>query len=128
MNQLDITQSKARTLVKKICKDFDISLCKVWFININDRAVLGWYSDKRPNFFAYIMIEKKWDRRFILLLHELTHHIQQEKYEYDDEIHSPHGKTFTLAKKRVATWVRKNVSTKFDWEYMITTYDGRRKK
>ena len=126
MKELDITQAKARTLSKKLCKDFDIPECRIWFISINDPETIAWYSEKRPNMFAYIIIEKVWSRRLVLTLHELTHHVQAELYsEYTD---TPHGKTFTQAKNRIATWARNNINDHWDWESLLTRFtEGRRK-
>lgn len=119
--ELDITQGKARTISKKVCKDFDISNCNVWFIIINDHKALGWYGEKTSNMDAYMMIEKKWSRKLILVLHELTHHIQTEIYEDQNNKGSPHGYTFSLAKNRIATWTRNNISNNYDWESMLTS-------
>lgn len=122
---LDTTQAKARTLSKKICRDFEISECKIWFISINDEETLGWYSSKKSNMFAYIIIEKYWSRRLILTLHELTHHIQSELYSNLD---TPHGQSFSLAKSRVSTWAKNNISDNWDWESMLTKFSyGERK-
>lgn len=129
MKELDITQAKARTLVKKICKDFDIPECKIWFIPINDPETIGWYSSKSPNMYAYIMIEKCWSKRLVLTLHELTHHIQAELYtKEEEEEDTAHGKTFTQAKNRIATWARNNINDHWDWESLLTRFaEGRRK-
>ena len=122
--ELDITQTKARILVKRICNDFEIDNCNVWFIIINDPDCIGWYSEKTSNMDAYMMIEKKWTRKLILVLHEITHHIQNELYDSD----SQHGKDFQLAKRRIATWAKNNISDNWDWYYMIQRYtDGRMK-
>lgn len=122
MKELDITQAKARTIAKKLCKDLDIPLCKIWFIAIDDEETLGWYSSKRCNMFAYIIIEKKWSRRLILVLHELAHHVQEELYDYSYPDETPHGKSFSLSKSRVATWAKNNISDYWDWESMLTKY------
>lgn len=114
---LDITQSKARRIVKNACKDFEIDKCNLWFININDSTCVGWYSPLASNMSAYMMIEKKWSRRLILVLHELTHHIQYTLYEEDE---SAHGKQFSLAKSRISTWARVNISKKYDWIALLT--------
>jgi hypothetical protein len=129
MKELDITQAKARTLSKKICKDFDIPECRIWFISINDPDTLGWYGMKSPNMYAYIMIEKNWSRKLILTLHELAHHIQAELYsKEEDEEDTPHGKTFTQAKNRIATWARRNINDNWDWQSLLTKFTiGRRK-
>lgn len=125
MKELDITESKARKLVKKFCNDFCISQCRVWFIHIDDPTTLGWYEHESDNMFAYMMIEKKWSRRLVLVLHELTHHLQREVYS---QIDSPHGNSFTLARSRLHTWAKKNVSDHFDWESLIkATTIGRMK-
>jgi hypothetical protein len=116
MKELDITQAKARKIIKQICEHFNVSQCKVWFIDIDDPKTIGWYEPLSENMYAYMMIEKKWSRRLILVLHEITHHIQEEIYN----IKSPHGKEFQLARSRVATWVRNNISKNFDWESMLS--------
>lgn len=129
MKELDITQAKARTLVKKICKDFDIPECKIWFISIDDPETLGWYGLKTSNMFAYIMIEKNWSRKLVLTLHELSHHIQAELYSTPEEEDTPHGKTFTQAKSRMATWARNNINDHWDWEALLTKFTvGKRKR
>ncbi len=128
MKELDITQAKARTLSKKICKDFDIPECRIWFILMNDPDTIAWYGMRSSNMFAYIMIEKNWSRKLILTLHELAHHIQSELYLYSEEEDTPHGKTFTQAKNRIATWARNNINDHWDWESLLTKCsEGRRK-
>lgn len=131
MKELDITEKKARKLLKDICKHFKVSHCNCWFIDINDpgtandEGTLGWYCDEKINLPAYMMIEKNWSRRLILVLHEACHHIQAELYLED----TVHGKSFQLAKSRMATWARNNISDHFDWQYMLQKYSqGRRKK
>lgn len=123
--ELDISESKARKLIKRICNDLDLSPCNCWFIDIPEsNNTLGWYSKSASNMLAYMMIEKNWSRRLVLVLHEITHHLQEEGYEYD----SPHGQSFQLAKRRIATWAKNNISDHFDWVYMIQRYtQGRRK-
>jgi len=122
MYDLNITQAKARLLVKRICNDFKIDICNVWFIIINDPNCIGWYSQATSNSSAYMMIEKNWSRKLVLVLHEITHHIQNELYADD----TSHGKGFQLAKKRVATWAKNNISDDWDWYYLIQRFaDGR---
>jgi hypothetical protein len=123
MKELDITQAGARSLVKRICNDFNIPICKIWFVIIDDPDCIGWYSEIRSNMFPYIMIEKNWSRKLVLVLHEITHHIQYELYPSDT---SHHGKYFQAAKKRVATWAKNNISDHWDWYDLIQRYtDGR---
>lgn len=124
MYELNITQAGARSIVKRICNDFKISNCNVWFIIINDPECVGWYSEKISGMSAYMMIEKNWSRRLVLVLHEITHHIQSELYSFD----SSHGKYFQAAKRRMATWAKNNISDDWDWYYLIQRYtDGRMK-
>lgn len=121
---LDITESKAMKLSKKICEHFKIPPCNIWFLAIHqnkelneDPLAIGWYSCKKTNMPAYAIIEKYWSRRLILVIHELTHHLAEESYSTSFD--SMHGTPFQYAKGRMATWCRNNLTTKFDWEYMI---------
>jgi len=123
---LDITESQARKLSKRICEHFKIPPCNIWFLRLReneelseDPDCLGWYSSKKSNMPAYAMIEKFWSRKLIVVLHELTHHLAEESYS--TAFDSMHGTPFQYAKKRMATWCRKNLTLtiKVDWQYMI---------
>ncbi len=118
--EIDITEKKARKLIKKMCRDFDVSPCNCWFINIGRADTIGWYSPAFSNMASYMMIEKYWSRRLILVLHEFAHHLQTELYE--SKFESMHGESFQLAKKRVATWAKNNISKSYNWYYMIQRY------
>jgi len=126
---LDITESQARKLSKKICEHFKISPCNIWFLSMRDSNIkfpeaIGWYSCKKTNMPAYAMVEKYWSRRLILTLHELTHHLAEESYS--TAFDSMHGTPFQYAKKRMATWCRNNLTTQWNWNYMIRREcDGR---
>lgn len=127
MKELDIIQSKARLYSAQICQHFDLPECRIWFVDINKKDCIGWYSERTSLEFAYIIVEKNWTRRLVVFLHEMAHHLQSELYNLNEE--APHSSTFQLAKKRIATWARNNISDHFDWENLLTAcLDGRRKK
>jgi hypothetical protein len=119
----DITQSKARDLADYCCDYFDISPINVFFVRfmdhpeVEDPKAVGWYSSTKSNLPAYTMIEKNWSRRLVVLLHELTHHLQEEKYStlFD----SMHGYSFQLAKRRIARWANKAISKEYHWQFLI---------
>lgn len=115
MKKLDITQEKSRTLVKKICEDFELPTCQVFFIDVTslDNMTLALYveSDFSSNGVpAYMLIEKRWSRRLVLVLHEVIHHLQNIKYDG-----MGHGYKFGLARGRIVTWAKHNISDNFDW-------------
>ena len=127
MNALDITESKARYLINRMCRDFNVTPCKVFFVNINDPYTVGWYEPAHPNIPAYLMVEKKWSNRLILVLHEFTHHVQEELYDETGE--SIHGLSFQNAKSRVAIWASNNISKQYDWKSLIQRYTiGKRRR
>lgn len=122
MKELDITQAKARKLVKKICEDFELPTCKAFFVDHLDELdgnTLGLYieADFDENGIpAFMLIEKRWSRKLILVLHEATHHLQNIKYDG-----LGHSKTWTLAKGRISTWAKNNISDNFDWFCLLTS-------
>jgi hypothetical protein len=134
--KLNINESKARKLLKKACIEFGVSPLNCFFVDINDSGTIGWYEEKHSNLFAYAMVEKYWSRGLVIVLHELAHHIQEELYEWSRLNDTMHGKAFQLAKSRVATWAKKNLSNDIDWGYMIqrqsqgklTKYKKKKKK
>lgn len=120
MKELNVTQVKARKLIKKICEDFEIQSCKVFYIDFHsvDCDTIGLYINEEQGWdFPYMLIEKNWSRRLIIILHEICHHIQYEAYYNPKE--SSHGYGFQLAKSRVTTWATKNISDNFDWGCFI---------
>lgn len=132
MKELDITESKARKLVKRICEDFEIPPCAVYFQDLTFLGdTLGLYEKASLDLIGYMLVERKWSRRLLLVLHEITHHIQAEIYGFEE---SNHGYGFQLAKRRIANWADKNISDHFDWVYLLTAkqrtggYKCRKKK
>ena len=124
MKQLDITQLKARKLVKQICEDLDLETCAVYFNDLTFLGeTLGIYEKESEDLYAYMLIETRWSRRLVIVLHEVTHHLQNENYHDQG---STHGYGFQLAKGRIATWARDNISDHFDWFSLLTAKtDGR---
>lgn len=121
MKEFDITQTKARNLVKRMCEDFDIPLCHVYYVDVKLLGkCLGLYEKASSDLLAYMLIEKRWSRRLILVLHEFTHHLQAELYDNEEESH--HGYGFQLAKNRVTTWASNNISENYDWFAFLTAH------
>jgi hypothetical protein len=73
---------------------------------------LGLYvtSDFFADVGAYMLIEKRWSRKIVLVLHEVIHHLQNIKYKGYG-----HGYEFGLARGRIVTWTKHNISDNFDW-------------
>lgn len=119
MKELDITELKARKLVKRMCEDFCIPTCAVYFIDVKLLGIcLGLYEKASYDLTAYMLIEKRWSRRLVLVLHEFTHHVQAELYYNEKESH--HGYGFQLARNKVTTWAKNNISDNFDWFALLT--------
>jgi hypothetical protein len=121
MDRFDITESGARKITNQICLDFDIPKCYVWFIDIKPEFTekhdaLAWYSQRSQSIPAYMMINRNWKERLLLTLHEITHHVQVEIYEEEVD---PHGYGFQLAKSRVSTWAKNNISDNYEWKYFL---------
>ena len=120
----NLSQKEARKLVKKICKDFELPKCLVFYINTTlfDKEVLGLYSEEDDGLYAYMLIQYNWSHKLCLVLHEAAHHLQAVKYKNS----KGHDKKFQLARKRIATWAKNNISKKVKWANLIrSSIDGR---
>jgi hypothetical protein len=114
-----ISLKKARELSKNFCNDFNICQCGVYYVdNIFDEeeycgnTINGIYCQVYP---PHILLAKdKGYNRIGVLLHELTHHLEYQDY-CTNENDPPHGYKYQLAKERVVTWARKNISEKCNW-------------
>ena len=100
----------ARLLSKKFCKDFDIPNCQIFFVDYLEGGHWGEYINLIP---CHILIVENHPNRIGVLMHELTHHL--ENANYDNYENSSHGYSYQLAKGRVVTWCRKNISKKPNW-------------
>jgi hypothetical protein len=119
MKELDISELKARKLVKRMCEDFYVPPCSIYYIDLTFLgSCLGLYEKASLDLTAYMLIERRWSRRLVLVLHEFSHHLQAELYTREEESH--HGYGFQLAKGRVTTWAAKNISNNFDWFALLT--------
>lgn len=120
----------ARRLSEIFCKDFKIQYCDIYYVDRiqDDLNTPVWKRGKGNTIALYsyldpphILVVKTVLNPIGLIMHELTHHL--EVYGYDDEkenaedIHTDgmHGYLYQLAKKRVITWCKKNVSEKANW-------------
>lgn len=50
-----------------------------------------------------------------ILMHELTHHLESNAYDNLNWFDGCHGYYYQLAKKRVITWCKKNISDRPNW-------------
>lgn len=115
----NININDARKLSRKFCKDFNIEYCRVNYVdNLDDPRTFGEYhfDEKR------IEIIKNGVNKIGILMHELTHHIQNLIYTYNSQKDQFHGYYYQLAKKRVITWCKKNISNKTDWSIPLSAY------
>lgn len=130
MDYFDVTESKARNIVEKICKDFNTNQCNVYYVDLTyykDNTFSGLYVPENEVHCAYMLIEKAYDSRLLLVLHEISHHLQLNLYgNYPDfqdnypDFQDSHGATFELSKRRMATWAKHKISRSYDWYDLIT--------
>jgi hypothetical protein len=120
----------ARRLSKIFCENFNIQYCEIYYVDkIQDDldtpkwkkgkgTTLALYSSLDP---PHILVVENVLNPIGVIIHELTHHLEVYDYEDDDEnienIHldGMHGYFYQLAKKRVITWCKKNISDKANW-------------
>lgn len=124
MKDFDLTLKQARELSNRICNDFKVPECYIWFILIPSAFQIkyncaGWYEHRRNanDFPAYAMIDKTEKDKLLYVLHELAHHLQYEIY---DEVFFAHGKGFFQARNRIATWAKNNISDNWKWDILMT--------
>jgi len=101
----------ARKLSKIFCDYFELSPCMIYYVDVfHDKDDYGIYFDIEPT----ILILKKCPNRIGVLVHELTHHLQYQKYDMkkDSRIH---GYPYQLARNRVDRWCNKYISSKPNW-------------
>ena len=110
-----LSLKKARELSEKFCEDFRIPYCGIYYVDHiegfdDEEEVMGIYTDQKP---SHILVVKSGINRLGLVMHELTHHLEQ--CSYDNKGESEHGYSYQKAKERVVTWCRKNISDKPNW-------------
>lgn len=100
----------ARKLSSIFCEDFSLEPCQIYYVDtFHDKNDYGLYfSDP-----ATILLLKKIPNPIGVLMHELTHHLENEIYPIRKV--TTHGYNYQLAKQRVITWCRNNISSKPDW-------------
>jgi hypothetical protein len=90
----------------------------VYYVDaFHDEDDYGIYFKTSPS----IMILEKCPNRIGVLMHELTHHLEYQKYDVKEE-QSVHGYTYQLAKDRVERWCNKFISSKPNWAKSLGAY------
>lgn len=104
----------ARLLSELFCNHFGLPYCEVYYIDrFHDGNTYGQYFSCGPHI---LMLHNRLLLNPIgILIHELTHHLEYAGYGNDGSIESSHGYYYQLAKKRVATWAKKHISSKPNW-------------
>lgn len=116
----NITLRKARQVSKEFCIDMQIGYCQIYYVDIlSEDNVIGEYIPVDP---AHILILKQADQKIALLMHELTHHLDYCNYNsYGELNHSSKG--YILAKKRVITWCKNNISINPNWSRALKCFN-----
>lgn len=115
-----ITLLNARKISQAFCNDMIIPYCEIYYVDILPDA-LGIYISTIP---AHILMLNNADYKIALLMHELIHHLDFCNYNYrpnDELTHSTKG--YILAKKRVITWCKNNISRKPNWNTALKAYN-----
>lgn len=122
-----INLNDARELSKQFCNNFKLQYCEIYYVDrIQDDSDTPIWKKGKDNTTAlysladppHILIVETVLNPIGLVIHELTHHLEWYDYENErDKIcdDGPHGYFYQLAKKRVITWCKKNISNKADW-------------
>ena len=109
MRKKNINLLEAREISKKLCKDFGIPYCEVYYVD-KIKGAMGIYVWLDP---AHMLIVKSYKDKIATVLHELIHHVDAQLYSTVILNHST--QSYKNAKKRVITWCKKNISSKADW-------------
>lgn len=125
-----LNQEEARLLSEEYCKSFDIQYCEIYYVDrIQDFSNTPiWKKGKNNTIAAYsgddpphILIADGYFNPIGVVMHELTHHLENYKYEEDEDKEAEdidvnaHGYFYQLAKKRTITWCQKNISDRPNW-------------
>jgi len=109
MRKKNINLWEARELSEKFCEDFNIDYCEVYYVDrVKDCVGVYIWLDQ-----PHILIQESYQNKICLVMHELIHHLDSQKYSTMILNHSTRG--YLNAKKRVVTWCKKNISSKPDW-------------
>jgi hypothetical protein len=100
----------ARRLSSIFCKSFSIDYCEIYYVD-KIKEAWGLYCREKP---SHILMLDNLINPIGILMHELTHHLAEEKYEEYRDTYS-HGYNYHLAKRRVIKWCNDNISSKPDW-------------
>jgi len=111
----------ARRLSEKFCKEFGLRFCQIYYVDVlkhedkeNKKCFYGVYSYPAPS--NILILDTYINKNKIgILMHELTHHLECNGYYDVDWFNGGHGYYYQLAKKRVITWCKKNISDRPNW-------------
>lgn len=111
----------ARRLSEKFCKEFDLSFCQIYYVDVlkhedkrNKKCFYGVYSYPAPS--NILILDTYRNKNKIgILMHELTHHLECYGYYNVDWFNGGHGYHYQLAKKRVIRWCKQNISDRPNW-------------
>lgn len=109
----------ARKLSELFCKSFNIDYCQIYYVDILKES--NWYAVYCGLEPPHILIIEKIPNPLGILVHELTHHLENELYNVIEN-ECPHGYNYILARKRVIRWCNKNISSKPDWSIPLGAY------
>ena len=112
----DLDLKSARKLSKKFCSDFKLPYCEIYYVDYIE-GCYGCYIWHEP---LHILLEESLDNLLGILIHELTHHL--EHYGYSLTPSPTHGYEYTLARKRVITWCKRNISKTANWKLPLKAY------
>jgi hypothetical protein len=109
--EIKISLKDARKLSKNISKDFNIPYCQIYYVDTLGKWYGIYHNDTGH---IHTLIEESCPCRIGIVIHELTHHLEYEIYgNYFND--PPHGYKYQLAKERMVSWCRKNISTNPNW-------------
>lgn len=119
MKKKNINLWEAREISEKFCNDFNIPYCEIYYV---DRIIdsVGVYIWLDP---PHILMLNNYASKIPLLMHELIHHLDSCLYSTVILNHSSKG--YILAKKRVITWCKKNISNKANWNIGLKARDNK---
>lgn len=115
-----ISLGGARALSYEFCNDFDVEYCEIYYIDRikeGDREYWGVYIHLSP---PHVLVVENVINRIGIVIHELTHHIEHQCYDVSGQ--SAHGYSYQLAKQRVITWAKNNISATAPWHQPLKGY------
>lgn len=112
-----LTLKSARKLSKKFCSDFKLPYCEIYYVDYIHECygIYIWYEP-----LLHILLDESNDNRIGILVHELTHHLEHYGYSLTPAL--IHGYEYNLARSRVITWCKRNISNNPNWKLPLKAY------